>query len=116
MSDQRRHPRVPVRQRVWCEGHNVTLYVQALNVSEGGLFVRTANPPPVGGSFRVSFDDLQEGEVVLQVEVVWTREGTGDAQPGIGLRIVDFEKGAETFSEFVAKHLGSRAPGDDEGP
>ncbi len=108
MGDKRHHPRIPIRQRVWCEGQNVTLYVQALNVSLGGLFVRTANPPPPGGRFRVSFNDLDDGEVVVDAEVMWSRRGSGDEQPGMGLRIVGFEKGAESFDRFVTRQLHGR--------
>ena len=114
MSDQRRHPRVPIRQRVWCEGQNVTLYVQALNVSEGGLFVRTANPPSPGHRFRVSFTDLEDDEVIATVEVMWSRGGAGDQQPGMGVRIVQFEKGQDAFERFVRDHAGTRAPPDDD--
>jgi len=114
MSDHRRNPRIPIRQRIWCEGDHVTLYVQALNVSTGGLFVRTANPPPPGQRFRVSFTDLEEGEVVAQVEVVWARQDSGEPLPGMGLRIMNFEKGAANFQRFVErKEIASRS--DDVG-
>lgn len=112
MSDQRRHPRVTVQQRVWCEGSEVTLYVQALNVSKGGLFVRTASPSGSGQRFRVSFSDLEEGDVVADVEVVWARRDNGGGQPGMGVRIVQFEKGAENYSRFVDRQLASGEPDD----
>ena len=105
MNEQRRHPRIPVRQRIWCEGSDVTLYVQALNVSHGGLFVRTASPAEIGRAFRVSFSDLEDGEVVAQVEVVWARRDNGSGQPGMGVRIVDFEAGAENYERFVNRRL-----------
>lgn len=113
MNEQRRHPRVPVRQRVWCEGANVTLYVQALNVSRGGLFVRTASPAEIGRAFRVSFSDLEDGEVVAQVEVVWARRENGSGQPGMGVRIVDFESGAENYANFVNRQLSGGDPPTD---
>lgn len=114
MSDQRRHPRVPVRQRVWCEGTDVTLYVQALNVSHGGLFVRTASPAAAGRHFRVSFSDLEDGEVVAEVEVVWSQRNNGSGQPGMGVRILAFERGAENFSRFVDRQLSTGAAGGPE--
>jgi uncharacterized protein (TIGR02266 family) len=87
---------------VWCEGERLTLYVQALNVSLGGVFVRTSNPPPPGERFRVSFTDLGEGEVVAAAEVAWVARG-GDGQPGMGLRFVGFERGAADYERFVAR-------------
>lgn len=114
MEEQRRHPRVPIRQRVWCEGSDVTLYVQALNASRGGLFVRTASPADTGRQFRVSFSDLEDGEVVANVEVVWARHNGGDSgQPGMGVRILTFEKGADNFNRFVDRHLSTDPSSDD---
>jgi uncharacterized protein (TIGR02266 family) len=101
--EHRRHSRIPIRQRVWCEGDQLTLYVQALNVSEGGMFVRTASPPETGQRFRVSFTEGEE-EVIAEVEVVWTRAGASDAQPGMGVRIVSFEKGEPAFRSWVDRH------------
>ena len=113
MSDNRRHPRVAIRQRVWCEGDDLTLYVQALNASERGLFVRTASPAAAGEKLRVTFPDL-EGEVVAQAEVVWTRPATVNAPGGMGMRIVHFEKGLEGFNRFLARKLGGGAAPDDD--
>ena len=87
----------------------MTLYVQALNASEGGLFVRTANPPPAGAQFRVSFPDLEDEEVVATVEVMWSRRGAGEQQqPGMGVRIVEFERGRDAFERFVRAGNASR--------
>ena len=105
--EHRRHSRIPIRQRVWCEGDQLTLYVQALNVSEGGMFVRTASPPETGQRFRVSFTEADE-EVIAEVEVVWTRGGPSDAQPGMGLRIVAFEKGEPAFRSWVDRHRATQ--------
>ncbi len=101
--DHRRHTRVPVRQKIWCEADDVTIYVQALNVSEGGLFVRTPSPPGVGHHFRVSLTDPELGDIVARVEVVWTRPGRSGEQAGMGLRIVDFEQGQDSFRRFVRR-------------
>jgi len=114
MRDQRRHPRVFVRQRIWCESDRVTLYVQALNVGSGGFFVRTASPPPVGSAFRVSFNDADGAEIVANVEVAWTRAETSDLAPGMGLRIVAIERGQQAFEQFLARHAGARTGGDGE--
>jgi len=111
--DHRRHPRFTIRQRVWCESERVTLYVQALNVSAGGLFVRTASPPTPGERFRMSFTDMDGAEVVATVEVVWRREDAGDHTPGMGVRIVSVESGHAAFERFVARHSGREARGDD---
>lgn len=104
--DQRQHPRIGVAQRVWCEGDDLTLYLQARDVSEGGLFVRTSHPVEAGRRFRISFQGLaDEEEIVAEVEVIWARPKRGEAQPGMGLRILSFEKGQSSFHDFVARLL-----------
>ncbi len=115
MSEQRRYPRIPVRQRVWCEGEQLTLFVQALNVSRGGLFVRTASPPAAGDRVRISFRDLREGEVVAQTVVVWSRRDASAQQPGMGLRITGFERGATDFERFVVRAGDAKGEDADDG-
>ncbi|MFW6050329.1 MAG: PilZ domain-containing protein [Myxococcota bacterium] len=101
MSDEnRRHPRVPIRQRVWCEGEDVTLYVRTLNASERGMFIRTANPAEAGRRLRVSFDG-DGNEVVADVQVVWSRQGDDGTEPGMGVEILAFEKGGEAYRHMV---------------
>lgn len=100
--DHRRYPRVPVRQHVWCEGEDVTLYVRTVNASDNGMFIRTVSPGRAGRRFRVSFED-NGSTVVADVQVVWSREPGQGAEPGMGVEIVAFAKGAEAYHEWIAR-------------
>lgn len=114
MPDNRRHRRTPVRQLLWCESDDLTVYVQALNASAGGLFIRTPSPPEVGRRLRVTFDDAVGGTVVANVEVVWSRASSSNAAPseaGMGVRIVGFERGSDSYRRFVDRNLKSSSPG-----
>jgi uncharacterized protein (TIGR02266 family) len=85
--EQRQHPRIPVRQRCWCEGEEITVFTQMGNISEGGLYLRTQAPLLPGDRVRVQLRD-GEGELELGAAVVW-RLPPGrapDAEPGVGLR------------------------------
>lgn len=115
-SEKRRHRRTPIRQRLWCEGEELTLYVQALNASAEGLFIRTPSPAEAGRRLRVSFRDPMAGRVVADVEVCWSRPGTSGGEPGMGVRIVAFEEGSHAYSRFVDRHLKSSSPGFVLGP
>lgn len=110
-SDKRRHRRTPIRQRLWCEGEELTLYVQALNASAEGMFIRTPNPAEAGRRLRVSFRDPVGGRVVADVEVRWTRPAPGPGEPGMGVHIVAFEEGQKAYRRFVDRHLKSSSPG-----
>jgi len=96
-----------VSQAVWCEGEDLTLYVTALNVSSGGMFVRTAKSLGVGHQFRVSFTDKAEGEVVADVEVAWG--GRDNGATGMGLKILDFLAGGEAYCRIVERQLAESA-------
>ena len=52
-TERRRHPRVPSRQRCWCEGDDITIYSQINDFSEGGLSLRTAAHLVPGAPVRV---------------------------------------------------------------
>jgi Tfp pilus assembly protein PilZ len=113
MIEKRAHRRTRVRQHVWCEAEELTVYARALDVSVGGLFVRTPSPVGVGQRLRLTLDD-SGCQVVAHVEVVWRRApaGAGAGEPGMGVRILDFEQGAECYRRFVERHLrGGSSPG-----
>lgn len=101
--ERRRSTRVHLNRRVWCEGENITLYVPAVNASEGGLFLRTATPLPRGKLAKIDLELEGGGSVSAEVEVVWTRPPRGaDATiPGMGVRILKITRGAEVFARFL---------------
>lgn len=90
-----------MRQPVWCEDDGITLRVVALNASARGVLVRTANPRLSGRPFRMSLTSPRGGEIVARVEAVWSRPSAGRDRPGMGLRILDFERGEGEWAQFV---------------
>lgn len=109
--DNRRYPRAPIRQRVWCEGDDVTLYVRTLNASERGMFIRTSSVPDEGRRLRITFEE--DGvQVVADVRVRWIRPPDDDGEPGMGVEIVEFEQGAEAYRDLIERALaGGSSPG-----
>ena len=109
MSSQeaRRSPRFLLRRRVWCEGDHVTLYLQSLNISEGGLFLRTATPLPPGTRARVSLrvDDV---ELVADAEIVWVAPPEAQV-PGMGLKLLDIVQGEEALAYLLSKAAAGSA-------
>ena len=99
--EARQSPRFALRRRVWCEGDHVTLYLQSQNVSEGGLFLRTATPLPPGTRARVSLR-IDDVEMIAEAEVVWVA-GTGAPVAGMGLKLLQIEEGAEAFAVLLSK-------------
>jgi len=110
-SDKRRHPRFPITQRCWCESTNVTMYITIMNISRGGLFLKTAIPLPVGQKARILWKLADDQEVEAEAEVVWSCQGGGSGHsgmlmmPGMGLRFVRVLKGQESLERFFESLL-----------
>ncbi len=112
--DRRRYRRVPIRQRCWCEGGNVTLYAQMGDLSEGGAFVRTHAPLAEGARAKVRFA-LEDGSPIeAEATVVWRRdEGIPGLSPGMGLRFESLEERLrEALRELVAEVEVSEGEGE----
>lgn len=104
MSDQdhRRHPRIPTQQAVWVEGQDLRVAAQARNMSRGGMFVVSEGAPPeIGTTLQIRFQDPQEGEVEIKMEVVWRDETTVTSK--LGLRAMD-SSGSAAFERVVTRH------------
>ncbi len=76
----------------------------ANNVSQGGIFVATMNPPPVGS--EVGFELLLGGERFLVMGVVrWVRgelAASSGAPAGCGVKWIHLEDGAiEAIHHFI---------------
>ena len=81
--EHRQHKRVAINQEFRCIEDYIAEYVS--NISQGGVFIRSTNPLPVGTKvtlhFSVILDDIEtvegEGEVV--------RVETGPGEVGMGV-------------------------------
>jgi uncharacterized protein (TIGR02266 family) len=96
MSDEQpRAPRVPLQVEVTLESDHNFFAGIANNVSEGGLFVATTSPPPVGT--EVGFELVLGGERFLVMGVVrWVRDegaASSGAPAGCGVKWVNLEEG-----------------------
>jgi uncharacterized protein (TIGR02266 family) len=92
-TERRRHPRVPSRQRCWCEGDDITIYAQIGDLSEGGLSLRTSAPLAPGSPLRVRLPGA-DGPLELRARVAWCAERATGGQPGLGLCFEGASRGA----------------------
>ena len=103
-TERRRHPRMPSRQRCWCEGDDITIYAQIGDVSEGGLSLRTSAHLSPGAPVRVWLP-AAAGALELMARVAWCTERPGPGrQAGLGLR---FEGAAPDASQALRGLLSS---------
>ncbi|HTU58281.1 MAG TPA: PilZ domain-containing protein [Polyangiales bacterium] len=104
--EQRREKRIATRQRLWCEGQDqdAPSGAETRDVSRNGMFIVAENAPEIGSQMKVTLED-DGAEVTLQMEVVWRGSKTADNKTGVGMRIVGFDKGRETYERFINRHL-----------
>lgn len=104
--EKRKDPRFPITQRCWCESTNVTMYITIINISRGGVFLKTAIPLPVGQKTKIIWKMADDQEVEVEAEVVWSCQGgtpgpeDGFVMPGMGLRFITVTKGRESLDHF----------------
>src|SRR5512142_102337 len=129
MAEQnRRDPRASTELRIRLALGSMDAFVEryALNVSRGGIFVRTRDPQPPGSVVDLEIA-LDNGEVVIRGKGVvrWTTPpsapGEPDRQPGMGIKFVDLTRESRALVDLVAATRGADAssdepprPGDDD--
>ena len=100
------HVRVPARDEAQ-EGF-------CLNLSRGGLFVQTRDPPPPGTMIFLELDLEPVGKTVhAQAEVAWAWPTIPYSQspPGVGVKFTDLSEDAQRFIEMtVEKQKRVRRP------
>jgi hypothetical protein len=103
--ERRKHKRYYIAIPCWCEGNDITMFISISNISQGGFFLRTSNPLPIGKYALVSFKSEKEDEIVARVEVVWHSRGPVlESRPsisGMGTKLVDIVKGEDLFGSIL---------------
>ncbi|MBI5526693.1 MAG: PilZ domain-containing protein [Deltaproteobacteria bacterium] len=106
--ERRLHARIPLSTRCWCEGGGATLYVNIVNASAGGLFIRTQAPfsPGEAVTVRWHFPDDPATEHNAAAQVVWKRQNP--LPPGMGLKFTEVKE--ETAKALKTLALRSPTP------
>jgi len=106
-ADKRRHRRVETNQPVWVEGQDVRVAAAALNMSKGGMFVvAKESAPAIGTTLQIKFDDPREGQIEVNMQVVWREAGGAGAK--LGLQALDagsMESLARVVSHYETAQL-----------
>jgi hypothetical protein len=102
--ERRSAPRLDKIFPVYIEGERGGALGVARNISQGGMFVETRNPEPLGSQVRVSFPS-NAGEMTAVAEVRYIchllgRTAAGHDRPaavrGMGLRFLYFDAGGSS--------------------
>jgi uncharacterized protein (TIGR02266 family) len=112
-NNRRRHPRVDLRLVVQFRSPDVESFMaeHALNVSMGGMFVRSETLHPVGAHIFFQFM-LDEGEALIEGmgRVVRHVPAEGNAGPGMGVEFLNLDEKSAVFVErLVSRRLKKEA-------
>ena len=104
--EKRLVPRIEFSGKCLCESAGTTMRVVMANLGRDGVFVKTAIPLPVGHHAILNWKLPNEHQVVAQGEVVWASQG-GTSIPGMGMRFLEIQEGAEDLGAFLDDVLGA---------
>jgi molecular chaperone DnaK len=121
MSDEkRREARVPAELRIRLGYGSIDEFIEryALNISRGGIFVRTLEPRPAGTEVTLDVT-LGTGEHVIRGRgaIVWTTPpsapGERAREPGMGIRFVSLDAESRALVDLVVATRGAEGSSDD---
>lgn len=101
----RAYQRIPVRLGVRFRSESEFVAEHALNLSRGGIFIQTDDPPPIDTAVEVELQLPDASPPVTTSGIVVHRQLPGGSKPaGAGVQFVD---GNDTFRERIDEYMDS---------
>jgi uncharacterized protein (TIGR02266 family) len=104
--ERRSAPRAPLEVHIDLHTDSQFFAGFSQDLADGGVFVATYSPAPVGTEIEIAFD-LASRRIRTVGKVVWVREESTDAVPGMGLAFQAL--GSEDLAAIV-EFTRERAP------
>ena len=112
----RQGKRTPVTLKIKFKSETLEQFIEryAVDVSQGGIFIRTKEPLAVGTQMRFEFQ-LRDASPLIAGEgtVVWTRENDPSRPaiaPGMGVRFDRLAEGSQGVLERILSEKAKQAP------
>ncbi len=109
--ERRRHIRVPVVSlaKLRFPDFDAFLDEYSLNISKGGIFIKTKNAKPVGTRIIFSlvlgdYSKLLEGEGKVVRVVKANSEGGGDQVPGMAIKFTRLDESSKELIDNIVKN------------
>lgn len=113
-TDNRKTQRSPVTLRIKFKSATLEQFIEryAVDVSQGGIFIRTKEPLPVGTTMRFEFQLRDESPLITgEGTVVWIREqnaGQAGVAPGMGVRFDRLTESSQGVLDEILAHKAAR--------
>jgi Tfp pilus assembly protein PilZ len=89
---RRKYERVSLSVETFVTYNEMSYKLQTGNLSQGGIFIMTTEPFPVGSEVKISFSREKESHIHLKGVVVYTRSPSTDMttrQPGMAIKFIE---------------------------
>ncbi len=117
MADTRKDRRAPVSLKVRFKSATVDEFVEqyAMDISRGGIFIKSKSPMPIGTLLKFEFQLKDESRLIHGVgRVVWKRDGgEEDKPPGMGIKFIKMDPQSRSLVEQIVSQRGD-SPGEFE--
>ena len=104
--DRRASHRVPLNMLVQFRLENMDQFLRdhAVNVSAGGIFIRTSQPHPEGSMIYLQFRLTNGGKLIEGLGKVVHVNPPGSAAPGMGVEFVNLDDESQaTIDQIIAE-------------
>lgn len=109
MVQKRKHPRARLKIEVSYKTADVFTSNSSINISKGGIFIKTPNPPPMGTQLDLEFKLPDSGKTIQAAgEIVWCQHtSTKSSLPaGMGIKFRQISPDdLREVSDYVKKIL-----------
>lgn len=117
-TETRQSKRTPVTLKIKFKSATLDQFIEryAIDVSQGGIFIRTKDPLPVGTTMRFEFQ-LRDASPLIMGEgtVVWIREHSPNqagVAPGMGVRFDRITESSQTVLDQILSQKAQRGTDD----
>lgn len=111
-----RQERLPLQVLIHYEIDQKPVTMFCSNLSQGGVFIETSSPSPVGAKLRVNFSlPFEKNSFSIESTVMWVQNGKSKAgNPGMGLKFdeldqetkLKIDKAISYFQKLLGKKNG----------
>jgi hypothetical protein len=101
MAERRSSKRISAHLKVWCEHEELTLLTTTVSLAKNGLFLRSSRPFEAGTALVLTIEELG---MVAHAEVRCCLGTRCSQQPGIGVELVRFERGAVAYERYLEQN------------
>ena len=111
--NEQRYPRMPLNMLVQFRLHDMDEFMRdfAVNLSAGGIFIRSTTPQPEGTLLYLQFR-LESGDSLIEgMGKVIHVNPPEHASPGMGIEFINLDKASRhLIDSIVGKRLGDAKP------